>query len=72
MYGARDYLAYCGYGAMPLFQDEIIRGHSNFWSRKKNYRSRIAINIALSLIEPVSERDSTAVEHMFLTEKEMF
>ena len=36
MYGARDYLAYLGYGAMPLFQDEIIRGHSNFWSRRKD------------------------------------
>ena len=36
MYGARDYLAYLGYGAMRLFQDEILRGHGNFWSRKKN------------------------------------
>ena len=34
MYGARDYLAYLGYGAMRLFQDDIIRGHVNFWSRK--------------------------------------
>ena len=39
LYMARDYLAYSGYGAMPLFQNEIIRGHGNFWSRKKNHRS---------------------------------
>jgi hypothetical protein len=51
MYGAEDNLAYLGYGAMRLFQDEIIRGHGNFWSRKKNYRSCIAINIARSLTD---------------------
>ena len=38
MYGTRDYLAHLGYGAIPLFQDEIIRGHSNyFWSRIKKF-----------------------------------
>ena len=36
MYVARAYLAYLGYGAMRLFQDEILQGHGNFWSRKKN------------------------------------
>ena len=36
MYGARAYLAYLGYGATRLFQDEILRGHGNFWSWKKN------------------------------------
>ena len=36
MYGTRDYLAHLGYGAMRFFQDEILRGHGNFWSRKKN------------------------------------
>ena len=37
MYGARDYLAYLGYGAMPLFQDEIIRGAmANFGPGKNN------------------------------------
>ena len=35
MYGARAYLAYLRYGAMRFFQDEILRGHGNFWSRKK-------------------------------------
>ena len=35
MYGARGYLAHLGYGAMPLFQDEIIRGHGDICSRKK-------------------------------------
>ena len=35
MYGARAYLAYLGYGAMWLFQDEILWGHGNFWSQKK-------------------------------------
>ena len=49
MYGARAYLAYLRYGAMRFFQDKILRGHGNFWSRKKNYRSRIPINIARSL-----------------------
>ena len=49
MYGTRDYLAHLGYGAMRFFQDEILRGHGNFWSRKKMYRSRIPINIARSL-----------------------
>ena len=35
MYGTRDYLAHLGYGAMRFFQNEILRGHGNFWSRKK-------------------------------------
>ena len=57
MYGARDYLAYLGYGAMRLFQDDIIRGIS--WqllaTKQKIYRSLIAINIARSLsLNPVS------------------
>ena len=34
MYGARAYLAYLRYGAMRFFQDKILRGHGNFWSRK--------------------------------------
>ena len=50
MYGGRDYLAYLRYGAMRLFQDEILRSPGNFWSRKKIYRSRIPINIARSLM----------------------
>ena len=33
MYGARAYLAYLRYGAMRFFQDEILRGHGNFWSQ---------------------------------------
>ena len=37
MYGGRDYLAHLGYGAIPLFEDEIIRGNNNFMSRKKMY-----------------------------------
>ena len=35
MYGARYYLAYLGYGAMPIFQDDIIWCHGNFWLQKK-------------------------------------
>ena len=35
MYGTGDYLAYLRYGAMQLFQDKILRGHGNFWSRNK-------------------------------------
>ena len=31
MYGAKYYLAYVGYGAMRLFQDEILRDHVDFW-----------------------------------------
>ena len=34
MYGARDFSAYLGYGAMRLFQDEILRGHGNLGSQK--------------------------------------
>ena len=56
MYGARAYLAYLGYGAMWLFQDEITRGHGNFWSlKKKEDRSRIAINIARPLMLKASQ-----------------
>ena len=40
MYGAGDYLAHFGYGAMPLFQNEIIWGQSNFFVPEKIYRSR--------------------------------
>ena len=47
MYGARAYSACLGYGAMRLFEDETLRGHGK--SPKKNYRSRIAINIGQSL-----------------------
>ena len=47
MYGARAYSAYLGYGAMRLFEGETLRGHGK--SPKKNYRSRIAINIGQSL-----------------------
>ena len=37
MYGTRDYLAHLGYGAMRFFQNEILWGHGNFWSREKIY-----------------------------------
>ena len=36
MYETRDYFAHLGYGAMSLFQEEIIRGHSNFCFGNKN------------------------------------
>ena len=50
MYGTRDYSAHLGYAAMRIFQVEILRGHGNFWSWKKNiYRSCIPIDIARSL-----------------------
>ena len=47
MYGIRDYLAYLRYGAMWLFQDEILP-----WQllvTGKSHRSCIAIDIAQSL-----------------------
>ena len=37
MYEARHYFSHCGYGAMSLFQGEIIRGHGNFWLRKLKF-----------------------------------
>ena len=59
MYGARDYLAYLGYGAMRLFQNEIIWGHGNFWSRKKNCGSHIAINVGRSLTKQLNIKNAT-------------
>ena len=68
MYGARDYPAHLGYGAMPLFQDETIRGHSKFWLPRKNlpvpychkyctvpYEAEKRIRPAVFLTGPVSD-----------------
>ena len=53
MYGARNYFAYLGYGAIRLFQEEIIRGHVNFGCWKKKFTGPVftgpTINIARSL-----------------------
>ena len=64
MYGTRDNLAYLGYGAIRLFQDEILRGQGNFWSQKKKYRSRIAINMSLSqVISTEISLESNNIQH---------
>ena len=36
MYGTKDYLAYLGYAAMRLFQEEIIRAMATFAPGKNN------------------------------------
>ena len=56
MYGARDYLSYLGYGAMQLFQNEILRRHDSFLGAEiKIYRPRIVINIARSFRQTTNQ-----------------